>query len=1193
MAIADPGRQVDGFLGLPAGMDSSKAPNLIQESNYALGVNVVARGGQVKTRPGFVQLDLQPDPEDPDALVEFENSYFQGAALFTRPDNRESSVDLAQGGKGKTFIIVAASGWIFRIDPQTKKIVRINGTPGIFLSPVTMTALSGDGATVTVTTSTGHFLNSGDVITVAGCTAAGFNVVNTAVTSVISPTSFTYAASVSGSASVVGTYTINVNSQGYRVLPRFMDTTYYTLKITGAGKVTDGAGITGSSKVTVEDPHPTGVTLGLTGSGFEATAIANAGALSYATVGLPGSGFSKNAVAQVQGGTNAFLSLRFARDGTAAARPWPDRNHQVNRHYFTQAEKFLIIQDGVNPPFIFDGEYLRRAYATNPAVSMGQGAGTVTAIRVTHRGSGYTSAPTVTLTGSATATANINPVSGQLESVSITNPGSGYLAAPVVSFSGGGGSGAKAYAILNNPPEIPTGSVMSYGQGRLFVANPARFEIQAMDLVGSHVNKTAGKNSSGETVYPLSDPRLSVLFNTEDSYLGEGGSLLMPTFVGRITGMQFLPVQDVAAGQGQLYVFCEFGAASFAVSIPRTNWGTVNTFQQILYRGIGAVGPDAFAQVNGDLFFRSDDGIRTYRNATASLSSFGNTAMSAEMDLFLKNEPIHLLYNTSLAFLDEGRVLMTAQPREYQPATINSESRLVYRALVSLDFNTLNTSFGKSSAAYDGIWTGLDFYQVLAGDFGRRDRGFILARSCEKNGCWEIDPSSYEDRPIAGSEIIFSADLLSGVAETNAFISGTHTAQIPLADQAALNSQNLKFVLTTENESAATGWTSAGMGTQGVTLSFVTSTVDAPANTIFADSNLSVLTRSQTVLYPTADSGQASMTVNLGPLRPIGFLYVKVEPVGTLPAGNSVFYSVDYGGDSSGSVPIRAELETKSFGFSSGFQEKRLIRADVWLSNLRDQTEVEVYYKPDQYPSWIFWDEFTLLPQTTINILALEADKITKTNVSSQIAAETYAVDLEKYSTRVTRSLGVRMDFATGVSPAGTGAAPYQINVSYRISNLTPAQKAALVAGTPAYDDFYNNFRSVDVVIPVTQTAARYFVLDRPQGQYLYITLTYPPVLYGGYYDLILTPFGLDQSGSAPDTVVSSGFLSQLENLKPQYLPQVRLMNPQEQADPITNRLFSHGYEFQARLVWTGNVTLQKFFLHCQSLVEQVGGNAK
>jgi hypothetical protein len=87
------------------------------------------------------------------------------------------------------------------------------------------------------------------------------------------------------------------------------------------------------------------------------------------------------------------------------------------------------------------------------------------------------------------------------------------------------------------------------------------------------------------------------------------------------------------------------------------------------------------------------------------------------------------------------------------------------------------------------------------------------------------------------------------------------------------------------------------------------------------------------------------------------------------------------------------------------------------------------------------------------------------------------------------------------------------------------------------------------------------------------------------------TPYGFNQSGATPDVVDTTGFLSTIPNLKPQFAPQIRLMNPREQADPLTSRMFSHGYDFQGRIVWTGNATLQKMFLHCQTLVEQVGGN--
>jgi hypothetical protein len=76
------------------------------------------------------------------------------------------------------------------------------------------------------------------------------------------------------------------------------------------------------------------------------------------------------------------------------------------------------------------------------------------------QGTGYTSAPTVTLTGGggtgATATAQITTstrITGgvtttttQVTGITITNGGTGYTSGPAVSLSGGGGSGASAVA---------------------------------------------------------------------------------------------------------------------------------------------------------------------------------------------------------------------------------------------------------------------------------------------------------------------------------------------------------------------------------------------------------------------------------------------------------------------------------------------------------------------------------------------------------------------------------------------------------------------------------------------------------------------------------------------------------------------------------------------------------------------------
>ncbi len=87
----------------------------------------------------------------------------------------------------------------------------------------------------------------------------------------------------------------------------------------------------------------------------------------------------------------------------------------------------------------------------------------VNSIQVTSPGSGYTSAPTVTLTGGgsgAAATATIN-AAGQITGINLTRDLAGvtfftegkYTSAPVVTITGGGGTGATAVAKINSVTE--------------------------------------------------------------------------------------------------------------------------------------------------------------------------------------------------------------------------------------------------------------------------------------------------------------------------------------------------------------------------------------------------------------------------------------------------------------------------------------------------------------------------------------------------------------------------------------------------------------------------------------------------------------------------------------------------------------------------------------------------------------------
>ena len=125
-------------------------------------------------------------------------------------------------------------------------------------------------------------------------------------------------------------------------------------------------------------------------------------------------------------------------------------------------------------------------YVTAPTISITGGGGTgatatailvnteVTTINVTNGGSGYTSVPTVTMTAApsavtATATANIS--GGKVVSTTITNGGVGYKIPPAfVQFTGGDGNGAAADTVTVANSSITLITVSKGGAGLSIVS---------------------------------------------------------------------------------------------------------------------------------------------------------------------------------------------------------------------------------------------------------------------------------------------------------------------------------------------------------------------------------------------------------------------------------------------------------------------------------------------------------------------------------------------------------------------------------------------------------------------------------------------------------------------------------------------------------------------------------------------------
>ena len=98
---------------------------------------------------------------------------------------------------------------------------------------------------------------------------------------------------------------------------------------------------------------------------------------------------------------------------------------------------------------------------------------------VTSGGSGYTSAPTVTINGDGTgATATAIVISGVVTAINITNNGSGYTLGELT-ITGGGGTGATGYPIMS--PGKAHGVDPVTELGGFYVAVTTRFEYDEGD----------------------------------------------------------------------------------------------------------------------------------------------------------------------------------------------------------------------------------------------------------------------------------------------------------------------------------------------------------------------------------------------------------------------------------------------------------------------------------------------------------------------------------------------------------------------------------------------------------------------------------------------------------------------------------------------------------------------------------------
>ena len=265
--------------------------------------------------------------------------------------------------------------------------------------------------------------------------------------------------------------------------------------------------------------------------------------------------------------------------------------------------------------------------------------------------------------------------------------------------------------------EVPVGTHMAYGMGRL-VVNVNKHELEIGDLYGSNDG---------------ADPGDAVIMFTETTFLNEGFRPAIAFALGQVTGLHFAPQQDSSVGDGELLAFSENGVSSFFLSQPRDQWKD-SAFQRVTLLNIGARCHASIVSFNGDLWFRSDDGWRSYRQARAEIQGWAHLPLSNEVRPYMDADTEHLLIHGS-AINFNNRLISTCTPR-------TNQGRPFHNGLLSLDFDVLS-SFGQATKpAWDGHWDGPKILRLVAGKFDGVKRAFVFALDAAgKNQIYELNPN--------------------------------------------------------------------------------------------------------------------------------------------------------------------------------------------------------------------------------------------------------------------------------------------------------------------------------------------------------------------------------------------------------------------------------------------------------------------
>ncbi len=278
--------------------------------------------------------------------------------------------------------------------------------------------------------------------------------------------------------------------------------------------------------------------------------------------------------------------------------------------------------------------------------------------------------------------------------------------------------------------DLPTGNVMEYNNGRLWVALPDRRSFVAGDLA-----------------YSVTGQSKDVLSFTENQFLNGGGAFILPSTCGFITAMRTISVQDSVLGQGPLQVFGSDGCASINAPFDRIEWQNLNSpIETVSLMTVGPTSQEGTINVNGDIWYRSRDGIRSMMIARRDHGTWVNIPLSGEVDRILRwDDPYLMSFCNAVVF--ENRLLCAVSP--YRHTVAATEYGVAWKGLVALDFSSVSSMFERTQPVWDGLWNGINILQILKVNCFGLERCFMFAlNSCDEITLWELSVESAFDNSV-------------------------------------------------------------------------------------------------------------------------------------------------------------------------------------------------------------------------------------------------------------------------------------------------------------------------------------------------------------------------------------------------------------------------------------------------------------